>query len=278
MQYGEDYHYIPVTSILSKVGQIVLPDIYCYTIQVVNIVFIGDSSKDEGWVLVDAGIPKSSQAIIDEAERRFGKNTKPKVILLTHGHFDHVGAIIELVKHWEVPVYAHFLEMPHLTGKKHYPEPDATVGGGLVASMSPTFPYKSLILGDIVQALPEDGSVPYLPDWNWVHTPGHSLGHVSFFREKDRTLIVGDAFVTVKQESLYKVFTQEKEFSGPPKYFTTDWSAAWKSVQILNQLKPQVAIPGQGVPVGGEELTTELAKLATLFDTLGMPTQGRYLH
>ncbi len=277
MQYGEDYHYIPVTSILSKVGQIVLPDIYCYTIQIVNVVFIGDPSKDEGWVLVDAGMPKSSKAIIEEAERRFGKNIKPKAILLTHGHFDHVGAIIELVEHWEVPVYAHSFEMPYLTGKKDYPEPDATVGGGLVATMSPTFPNKSLSLGDIVQALPEDGSVPHLPEWNWVHTPGHSLGHVSFFRKKDRALIVGDAFVTVKQESLYKVFTQEKEFSGPPKYFTTDWKAAWDSIQVLEQLKPQVAIPGHGVPVGGEELATELENLATHFDTLGMPTQGRYL-
>jgi hypothetical protein len=47
MQYGEDYHYIPVTSLLSMVGQTVLPDIHCYTIQVVNVIFIGDPSKSE---------------------------------------------------------------------------------------------------------------------------------------------------------------------------------------------------------------------------------------
>ncbi|ERN54371.1 hypothetical protein A33I_08100 [Alkalihalophilus marmarensis DSM 21297] len=35
-----------------------------------------------------------------------------------------------------------------------------------------------------------------------MHTPGHSPGHVSLFGENDRTLIVGDAFVTVKQDSL----------------------------------------------------------------------------
>ena len=167
--------------------------------------------------------------------------------------------------------------MPYLTGKLDYPKPNATVCGGLVATMSPTFPNKSISLGDMVHTLPEDGSIPHLPEWKWIHTPGHSLGHVSFFRENDRTLIVGDAFVTVKQESLYKVFTQEKEFSGPPKYFTTDWKAAWDSVKILEQLKPQVAIPGHGVPVGSEELATALAKLAKKFDTLGIPRQGRYL-
>ena len=277
MQYGEDYHYIPVTSLLSMVGQAVLPDIYCYTIQVVNVIFIGNPSKKDGWVLVDAGMPKSAKTIIDVAEHRFGKNVKPKAIILTHGHFDHVGAIIELVEHWEVPVYAHSDEIPYLTGKKHYPEPDPSVGGGLVSRISSTFPNKSISLGDIVQALPEDGTIPSLPDWKWLHTPGHSPGHVSFFREKDRTLIAGDAFVTVKQESLYKVFTQEKEFSGPPKYFTTDWNAAWESVKKLQQLIPNIALTGHGVPVSGDELTEELTKLANHFDTLGMPSQGRYL-
>ena len=50
----------------------------------------------------------------------------------------------------------------------------------------------------------------------------HTPGHISLFREKDRTLIAGDAFVTVKQEYLYKVITQEQEISGPPRYLTTD--------------------------------------------------------
>lgn len=277
MQYGEDYHYIPVTSLLSMSGQIIVPDIYCYTIQVVNIVFIGDPFKDD-WVLIDAGMPKSAKVIIEEAERRFGKNSKPKFILLTHGHFDHVGAIIELVELWGVPVYAHSLEIPYLTGQQHYPEPDPSVGGGLVAKMSPIFPNQSINLGDIVKALPDDGSIPQLDDWKWIHTPGHSPGHVSFFRERDRALIVGDAFVTVKQESLYKVFTQEKEFSGPPKYLTTDWKAAWESIKTLQQLNPKIAITGHGIPVAGEELTNELAKLSANFDTLGMPSQGRHLN
>ena len=47
-----------------------------------------------------------------------------------------------------------------------------------------------------------------------AYTRTHS-GHISLFREKDRTLIAGDAFVTVKQEYLYKVITQEQEISGP---------------------------------------------------------------
>ena len=61
--------------------------------------------------------------------------------------------------------------------------------------------------------------------WRWIFTPGHSPGHISLFRDSDRTLIVGDAFVTTKQESLMSVMTQRMEMHGPPMYFTPDWPA-----------------------------------------------------
>src|SRR5690606_34164201 len=109
--------------------------------------------------------------------------------------------------------------------------PDPTVEGGMVAKMSSLFPKEPINLGKHVEPLPSDGSVPHMPGFRWIHTPGHSPGHVSFFRDSDRALIAGDAFVTVKQEYLYKVITQEQEISGPPRYFTTDWKAAKESVQ-----------------------------------------------
>ncbi|MFP3472505.1 MBL fold metallo-hydrolase, partial [Micrococcus sp. SIMBA_144] len=56
------------------------------------------------WVLIDCGMPHSKQAIMDAAEKRFGDNEKPKAIVLTHGHFDHVGSLELLLKEWDVPV------------------------------------------------------------------------------------------------------------------------------------------------------------------------------
>ncbi|BCJ88589.1 hypothetical protein skT53_35740 [Effusibacillus dendaii] len=53
------------------------------------------------------------------------------------------------------------------------------------------------------------------------------------FREKDRALIAGDAFITVKQESPFKVIIQDQELHGPPAYFTTDWQASRESVKNL---------------------------------------------
>ncbi len=71
-----------------------------------------------------------------------------------------LGGIIELIKHWDVHVYAHQMEIPFLTGQQSYPEPDPTVEGGMVAKMSPLFPNEPIDLGNNVKALPTDGTVP----------------------------------------------------------------------------------------------------------------------
>lgn len=276
MSYGSDYKKIPTTSLTSGMGIEVLPDLYCYNVQIVNIVLIGKPETNE-FVLIDAGMPGSVDKIISTIEERFGANARPKAIILTHGHFDHVGAIVELIKHWDVPVYAHELEIPFLTGKMSYPEPDTTVEGGMVAKISAMFPNESINLGDHVETIPSDGSVPELSDFKWIHTPGHTPGHISLFREEDRALIVGDAFVTVKQENLYAVLTQDLEISGPPRYLTPDWESAWASVNKLEGLKPSFAITGHGSPMVGDLLTTSLKKLANEFDRLAIPDHGKYV-
>jgi len=276
MSYGSDYNYIPATSIGSGLGVEVQPDVYCHTIQIVNICLVGAPESND-FVLVDAGMPESADEIIAVTEKRFGADRRPRAILLTHGHFDHVGAIIELVNYWGIPVYAHELELPFLTGQMSYPEPDPTVEGGMVAKLSMLFPNEPIDLGSHVQPLPDDGSVPYMPGFRWIHTPGHTPGHVSFFRDGDRTLLVGDAFVTVKQESLYKVLAQEPEISGPPRYFTPDWDAAWESVRRLAELQPAAAVTGHGLPMSGTLLTDNLRKLVNEFDRIAIPDYGKYV-
>lgn len=273
-----DDTFLPVTSIMSGVGQAVMPDIFCLPVQIVNVIFIGNPANSKEFVLVDAGMPHSAEAIVSAAQERFGTDCQPKAIILTHGHFDHVGALVDLIDQWNVPVYAHELELPYLTGKQNYPKGDPTVDDGFVAKMSPMFPNHGIDLGSHVQAIPNDGTIPFMPGWRWIHTPGHTPGHVSLFRDEDRSLIVGDAFVTVKQESLYKVIIQEQEISGPPKYFTTDWKAAKSSVAALEALNPAVAITGHGLPMTGDELTQSLKKLTNHFDEMAVPKDSRYVN
>jgi glyoxylase-like metal-dependent hydrolase (beta-lactamase superfamily II) len=270
--------FLPMTSIGSGVGIAVLPDVYCYTNQIVNLCLVGNPSESNEFVLVDAGMPKSADEIMNTVAERFGENSQPKAIVLTHGHFDHVGSLVALLEEWAVPVFAHELELPYLTGKKDYPPGDPTVDGGLVSEMSPLFPNHGIDVSGHIHLLPRDGSVPSMPGWKWIHTPGHTPGHISLFREEDRTLIAGDAFVTVKQESLYKVITQQQEISGPPKYYTTDWTDAYESVKKLEALQPETAITGHGLPMSGKELTENLRKLVDHFDEIAIPKDGRYLN
>lgn len=268
MSYGSDYHYLPITSIESGSDHTVTPDLLGLTVQIVNVYYVGMPESGD-WVLVDAGMPGSSDKIIETAEERFRR--PPSAILLTHGHFDHVGSLIELVRYWKVPVYAHVWELPYLTGQKPYMAPDPTVDGGLVAKMSGWFPNEPINLGRHIHSLPDNESVPYLPGWKWLHTGGHTPGHISLFKESTRTLIAGDAFVTVRQESVYKVFTQELELNGPPKYFTSDWQAAKKSVEKLEALKPAIAVTGHGLPMSGELLAASLSRLVSQFETVAVP-------
>lgn len=258
-------------------GQLVIKDISCLQVLIANVCFIGQPGADD-WILVDAGLASTANRILTAAEQYYGKDNAPKAILLTHGHFDHVGALDTLLKKWKVPVYAHKLELPYLTGEKNYPPPDPTVGGGLMSAVSPLYPIEAINLGDKVRALPEDGTIPFMKDWRYIHTPGHTPGHISLFRDRDKALIAGDAFITVDQESALAVLTQEKEVNGPPAYFTTDWEEAKKSVRKLAALKPSLVITGHGQPISGEKLTKELDRLANNFDELAVPDHGRYVH
>jgi len=254
----------------------VADDVVCLRTLIANVCLIGRTGED-GWVLVDAGVPYSTAIILRAVRGRFGAERPPRAILLTHGHFDHVGALAQLAGRWDVPIYAHELELPYLTGGADYSPPDPSVGGGLMAWISPLYPRRAMDLGARVHALPRGGEVPGLPGWRWIHTPGHTNGHVSFFRERDRVLIAGDAFTTVEQESALAVLSQRKKVHGPPAYFTTDWRAAEESVRRLQALKPAVAATGHGVPMEGDALARGLLLLAQHFERFAIPPHGRYV-
>ena len=242
----------------------------------VLIVNVFAVSTADGWILIDAALNGSGARIRAWATEHFGERP-PRAIVLTHGHFDHVGAIDDLLEHWDVPVYVHADELPYVTGVRAYPPPDPSVGGGLMARMASTYPRGPYDLSGRVRTLPADRRVPHLDGWRWIHTPGHTAGHVSLFRDADRTLIVGDAFCTTKQESFLAVARQTPELHGPPSYYTTDWDAARQSVRQLAALKPAFIAPSHGRPMSGDDTMHALDLLAERFDEIARPEQGRYV-
>ncbi|MGE5675177.1 MAG: MBL fold metallo-hydrolase, partial [Mycobacterium leprae] len=196
-------------------GVQVAPDVLSLQTLIANVCMVGTPGGAGDWVLVDTGMGSTVAQIREVAAGRFGPEHPPVAILLTHGHFDHVGGVEELSRDWDVPVYAHSQELPYLTGELDYPPPDPTVGGGMISALSPLFPRNGIDLGDRIRPLPADGAVPGMPGWHWIATPGHTPGHVSFFRPADRILIAGDAFITTNQESALAVLLKEHEINGP---------------------------------------------------------------
>ena len=254
-------------------------DIAYKRLVMVNVVYLGvPESGDREWVLIDAGIAGSARAIEKGAESRFGRESPPAAIIMTHGHFDHTGALESLADRWNVPIFAHTRELPFLDGRESYPPADPSVGGGMMAALSGLYPRGPIDVSAHLQALPADGSVPFLPEWCWVHTPGHAPGHISLWRDRDRSMVVGDAFITTNQESAYGVATQTPELHGPPKYFTPDWSASRESVRRLAALSPELVITGHGHAMRGAAMRNALDLLARDFDRIAVPEHGRYVH
>lgn len=239
-------------------------------------VYLIHNAVEKKWVLIDAGLKRTAGKIKELADNLFWPESKPAAIILTHGHFDHVGSALELAREWEVPVFTHVMELPYLSGLSAYPPADPWAGGGLLSVISPAFPTGPINISDHIQLLPEDGSLPFLPDWKYIHTPGHSPGHISLFRRRDKVLLAGDAFVTTRQESVWSVMMQTRKVTGPPRYFTCDWAAAANSVKTLAALDPETVATGHGHPMRGEEMRKMLHNLADNFEELAVPVHGRY--
>lgn len=158
-----------------------------------------------------------------------------------------LGRVPQLAKARNCPVYVHSEELrfavadastyfatyePYSAGSRSW-QPPRLDRGILLPTMRllPQDRRESIIARESLKArarpLPRGGEVPALPGWQAIPTPGHTPGHVAFFRASDRLLIAGDALVTVQLNSpwgfaLWAFGRSDTKLSGPPRFFT--WS------------------------------------------------------
>lgn len=248
----------------------IAPGVGWLPVSFVNVYFIGQPGGR--WLLVDSGLPGRAKEIIAAAAARFGSGSRPEGILLTHGHFDHAGNAMELAEFWDVPIYAHRLESPYLTGRSSYPPPDPTIGGaiGFLSRFMPSGPYD---FGSRLRLL-TGSEVPAIQGWEWLATPGHSPGHVSLFRRSDRVLLAGDAFATMDMESWFGLATGAQRLMRAGAPYNSDWDATVTSVRTLSALRPNVVGCGHGVPLSDSDVPGRLERFAGRYRP---PRRGRYV-
>lgn len=138
-----------------------------------NCYFIQDEQLNT--LIIDPG--EAGFQLIDIIQK---ENLKPIAILLTHGHFDHIGAVDTIRDEFEIPVYIHEIEKntlttPELNGSTRYP------GLPLVKNREADHYFSE----DCVMTIG-----PFT--FEVRHTPGHSPGSVSFIFEQDGFAVVGD--------------------------------------------------------------------------------------
>lgn len=211
------------------------------------------------WVLIDAGWASDGSRIELAAEALFGADARPAAILLTHCHPDHAGSALRLARAWDCEVHMHPDELPIASGDFAAMQAcagpiDRFVVLPLMRAMGRRRREAVLAgssLTEVARAFEPGAAVPGLPGWECIPTPGHTPGHVSYFRPSDRVLITGDALMALKVNSWSGLLLQRAGLSGPPWYTTWNRRAANESVKALARLEPAVLAGGHGRPLTG---------------------------
>jgi hydroxyacylglutathione hydrolase len=185
----------------------------------VNAYLLGD-------VVVDAGTKGAGKRLI--------KALKGHVVgahALTHGHPDHAGGSKRLAQAFEVPVWVGERDDVE-SGRPAAAETWARPAVGRLSHYEPVAVARSLSEGDDLG----HGFVV-------LETPGHSDGHVAFWRERDRTLVLGDVLFNMN------LLTTAPGLREPPAILTRDPRRNRESAQRLAALEPELALFGHGPPL-----------------------------
>jgi glyoxylase-like metal-dependent hydrolase (beta-lactamase superfamily II) len=179
-------------------------------------------------VLIDAGIRSSAKTILNHI-----KNYEVNAHAITHAHADHQGSSKEICQLLNIPFWCSALEKANAESgnvTNEYPNQNH-----LITKFQQRFWAGA---GHSVSRILYEGDI--VGGFKVISTPGHSSGHISFFREYDGALIVGDVMTNMN------LITTSIGLHEPPNLFTTDKERNRLSIKLLAALQPQILCFGHG--------------------------------
>jgi hydroxyacylglutathione hydrolase len=189
----------------------------------INVYLVGD-------VLIDAATRQGEKRIFQQiAGRTISAHA------LTHVHPDHQGCSHVVCERLGIPLWCGQDDVPAME-----------TAGGMINPKAPAWlsrlqeRYWSGPPHPVAKALKEDDEVA---GFTVLETPGHSRGHVAYWRESDRVLVLGDVLNNMN------VMTGIPGLHEPPDLFTPDPARNRESARRLAELKPSLACFGHGAPL-----------------------------
>jgi glyoxylase-like metal-dependent hydrolase (beta-lactamase superfamily II) len=188
----------------------------------INVYLMGD-------VLVDAATRHAGRRILRQLS-----GWTVSAHALTHAHPDHQGASHEVCETLGIPLWCGALDADAMeTGQVVAAQPGSVLNR-VIGRLWPGPPHPVAVRlkeGDIAGG------------FTVLDTPGHSAGHVSYWRESDRTLICGDVFNNMN------LVTGVPGLHEPPAVFTPDPARNRDSMRRLAALEPELVCFGHGPPL-----------------------------
>jgi glyoxylase-like metal-dependent hydrolase (beta-lactamase superfamily II) len=196
-----------------------------------NVYLIGD-------VLIDSGTRWAKWRI----RRQLGR-CSIRLIALTHVHPDHQGSAHVLCEEYGVPLACHEADVPVMEGRARMLPDNGWLRFACRIWAGPPHP--------VAQALHEGDE---LAGFRVVHAPGHTPGHVIFFRDSDRVAIAGDVLANINFVTLKPGLLE------PPRYFSAEAAENRRSICKLADLKPSIVCFGHGPLLRNPETLDKFAR------------------
>jgi len=194
-------------------------------------------------VLIDSGTKKSFNKIKSNL-----KDFPLSAHTLTHGHTDHQGSSKLICDHYNVPLFCSEKEKEVVESgfaTKEYPKQNH-----LITKLQQKYWAGE---GHPVSKTIKEGDK--IAGFTVVETPGNTSGHISYFREKDGVLIVGDVLVNMN------LITTIVGLQIPPNFFTFDPEENIRSLKKIALLEPKIICFGHGPVLTDNTLFKNLMKL-----------------